>query len=273
MGGAGAIGSGSGGQITGSIEIDVLFPDKFYREETSAGGISITRIDGFEGERPFFDIVSNTPGARVSAANPASDPARLTAALRRTNADLARLLLGLVAGTQPGLPVTYTYAGQAQSPDGTAHVIDVAGPEDFKARLFIDTATHVPLMLTYVDAEARPIRMMQHAAPGAGGTGTVTRGAAGASRSSAEGAKDPALANLTPEQRAEIDRQIKEAAATPPTMVEYRMFFSDYREVSGISLPHRIARGTAEKTTEEWQIKDYRVNPTIKADRFKMGTD
>ena len=81
------------------------------------------------------------------------------------------------------------------------------------------------------------------------------------------------MANLTPEQRAEIDQQMKEAAATPPKMIEYRMFFADYREVSGISLPHRISRGTAEKTTEEWEIKDYRVNPNIKADRFKVGTN
>ena len=66
---------------------------------------------------------------------------------------------------------------------------------------------------------------------------------------------------------------MKEAAATPPKMIEYRMFFADYREVSGISLPHRITRGTGEKTTEEWEIKDYKVNPNIKADRFKVGTN
>ena len=81
------------------------------------------------------------------------------------------------------------------------------------------------------------------------------------------------MANLTPEQRAEIDKHMKEAAATPPKMIEYRMFFADYREVSGISLPHRITRSTGEKTTEEWEIKDYKVNPNIKADRFKVGTN
>ena len=295
IGGGGSFSSAGGGQTTGSLAIDMVFPDKFYREETTTGGFSITRVDGFEGDRPFLDLTSNSAGARVAADNPAADPARAKAALKRTNADLARLMLGLVAGTQPGLPVTYTYAGQAESPDGTAHVIDVNGGEDFKARLFIDTATHLPLMLTYMEAEPRPIRMMQHGAPGSGGTRVVTPGGAtttsgasssgsgGASASGSTGASASGsggatvstspLANLTPEQRAEIDKQMKEAAATPPKIIEYRMFFAEYREISGISLPHRISRGTAEKTTEEWEIKDYKVNPNIKPDRFKVGTN
>jgi hypothetical protein len=304
IGGGGSFSSAGGGQTTGSLAIDLALPDKFHREETTTGGFSITRIDGFEGDRPFFDLTSNSAGARVSADNPAADPVRAKAALKRTNTDLARLMLGLVAGTQPGLPVIYTYAGQAESPDGTAHVIDVTGGEDFKARLFIDTATHLPLMLTYMDAEPRPVRsMMQHGAPRSGGTRVATPGApggatpppsgsgsggasssgsSGASASGSSGANTSAsggatvtsaMANLTPEQRAEIDKQMKEAAATPPKMIEYRMFFADYREVSGISLPHRISRGMAEKTTEEWEIKDYKVNPNIKADRFKVGTN
>jgi uncharacterized membrane protein YgcG len=287
IGGGGSFSGGGGGQTTGSLAIDMVFPDKLYREETTTGGFSITRVDGFEGDRPFLDLTSNTAGARVAADNPAADPARAKDALKRSHTDLARLMLGLVAGTQPGLPVTYTYAGQAESPDGTAHMIDVKGVEDFKARLFIDTATHLPLMLTYMEAEPRPIRMMQHGAPGSGGTRVVTPGGAavaggssasgsgGASASGSGGASVSAspMANLTPEQRAEIDKHMKEAAATPPKMIEYRMFFADYREVSGISLPHRITRGTGEKTTEEWEIKDYKVNPNIKADRFKVGTN
>jgi hypothetical protein len=139
-------------------------------------------------------------------------------------------------------------------------------------------------MLTYIEAEARPVRMM-HGAPGSGGTRVVTPGGApgsgsgaaagsgGSASATGSGGAASALANLTPEQRAEIDKQMKEAAATPPKMVEYRMFFGDYREVSGISLPHRITRGTGDKTTEEWEIKDYKVNPSIKPDRFKVGTN
>ena len=54
-------------------------------------------------------------------------------------------------------------------------------------------------------------------------------------------------------------------------LVEYRLFFSDYRKVDGVSLPHRIARGLGAKTIEEWDITSYQVNPSFKADRFNVG--
>jgi len=64
---------------------------------------------------------------------------------------------------------------------------------------------------------------------------------------------------------------MRDADAAPPKMVEYRIFFSEHRKVDGVSLPHRIARGTGAKTTEEWDITSYKVNPAFKADRFKVG--
>jgi hypothetical protein len=272
MGGGGG---DSGGQLMGSIAIDVLFPDKFYREETGSGPLAMTRVDGFDGDRPFLDVSSNSPGMRVMADRPADDPARAKAALKRGNTDLARLLLGLVAGSHAGMPVTYAYAGEAESAETVADVIDVTGPDDFKARLFIDSTSHLPLMLTFVEPESRPVRMMTRSHDGAPpsnaggappGTRTVTRSGSGPDKPS-----DPA--QLTPEQRAEMDKLIAEAEATPPKLVEHRMFFADHREVGGILLPHRLSRATAGKTTEEWEIKDYKVNPNIKADRFKVGSE
>ena len=77
---------------------------------------------------------------------------------------------------------------------------------------------------------------------------------------------------LSPEEKERMDKAVKEAEAAPAKMVEFRMFFTDFREVGGLSLPHHIARGTADKTTEEWDIKSYKVNPVLKADRFKVGS-
>ena len=62
--------------------------------------------------------------------------------------DFARLMLGMFAGTSPGFPVTYTYAGQAEAPQGKADVLDVKGPNNFAARLFI-ADNGLPLMLTW----------------------------------------------------------------------------------------------------------------------------
>jgi hypothetical protein len=235
----------------------------------------MTRVEGFEGSRPFLDIASNSPGARINFDQPSADPVRASAVMKRHQADVARLLLGLMAGVQPGFAVTYTYVGEAESPDGKASVIDVTGPEDFKVRLFIDTQTHLPLMLTYTEAEPRLITRTMTRGGSSGGSAGRSGGPAPAAGHGGAGGAAPAgsgaMQQLTPEQRAEIEKQMKEAEATPPKMVDYRLFFSDYREVDGISLPHRIVRGTAEKTTEEWDVKTYKVNPTFKADRFAVG--
>jgi hypothetical protein len=258
MSGGGAFGGG-GSQVSGSIEIDVVLPDRFYRQESTSSGMQMTRIDGFDGDRPFIDMFSNSPGTRVTVDRPEDNPERAAALLKRTRSDLARLLLGLVGRTQAGMPVTYAYAGQAESPDGTADVIDVTGPDDFKVRLFVDSASRLPLMLTYSDVEPQ-VR-------------TMTMRRDGPSRAAEGGAHGASRGDVTPEQQAEIEKQREQAGAAPRTMIEFRMFFSDHRETNGLMLPHRIARGTAEKTTEEWEIKDYKVNPDIKPDRFKVGTE
>jgi hypothetical protein len=243
-------------QATGKIEVDLDLPDKYLRSDVGSSGLAMTRTEGFEAGRPFLEVVANSPGMRVQADPPAADPTRAKNALKRSNTELARLMLGLVGGTQPGFAVTYAYGGQAESPDGKAHIVDITGPEDFKARLFVDVETHLPLMLSFTEAEPRMITrtMTTEGGPRQASGGTGTR------------------VELTPEQRAEIDKQRAEAEAKPAKMIEYRLFFSDYRNVDGVSLPHKIARGTGSKTTEEWDVTSYKVNPTFKADRFKVGS-
>jgi hypothetical protein len=254
-------------QTTGKLEIDVELPDKYLKSDVGSTGMAMTRTEGFEGGRPFLEVVPGMPGMRIQVDNPASDPERAKVALRRSQGDLARLMLGLVAGTQPGFPVTFAYGGQAESPDGKADIIDVTGPENFKVRLFIDVESHLPLMVTYMDAEPRVVTRTMTRDGGQRGARApatvVSHGSGGAAAAAAE---------LTPEQRAELDRQRREAEANPPKMVEYRLFFSDYRKVDGVSLPHRIARGLGAKTTEEWDVTSYKINPSFKPDRFKVGS-
>jgi hypothetical protein len=260
--GPGGPGGGPGGQMAGDLEIDVEFPDKYIKVDAGTGMMAMTRTEGFEGDRPFSDISSSQPGMRVTG-NRLDDPAARQLALRRSREDAARLLLGIIAGTQPSFAVTYTYAGQAESPDGKADVIDVKGADNFAARLFLDAQSHLPLMLTYIAPEPRIMtRTSRENSP----PSTVVAGHAGG-----------AAAHRTPqdrpqEEKDQMQKMMQEAEAAPPKMIEYRLFFTDFREVNGLSLPHHISRGTAEKTTEEWDIKSYKVNPALKADRFKVGS-
>lgn len=233
---------GGSGQVTGDVEVDVELPAKYIKVDTSTGFMAMTRTEGFDGDRPFAHAASANPGVRIRIDNPTDDPARAKQALHRNQAELARLLLGILGSTQVSLPATYTYAGVAESADGKADIVDVKGPENFAARLFLDVQTHLPLMLTYKAPEPRMvISTSDHRNPNAAA------------------------------ERERLEKERQQDAATPPTMVEYRLFFSDYRDVGGLSLPHRIARGTAEKTTEEWEIKSYKINPSFKADRFKVS--
>jgi hypothetical protein len=272
MGGGGAASTNQ--QTTGKIEIDLALPDKYLRTDIGSAAFGMTRTEGFEAARPFLEVVPNSPGMNIRVDNPAADPARATAAIKRSQTDLARLFLGLTGGTQPGFAATYSYGGQAESPDGKANIIDVTGPDDFKARLFVDAETHLPLMLTYIEPEPRMIMrtMTREGAGGRGGNSAPVVAPAAAATHAAGAQANTGVAGLTPEEREEIEKQRREAEAAPPKLVEYKLFFSDYRKVDGVSLPHRIARGTGAKTTEEWDVTSYKVNPSFKADRFKVGS-
>ncbi len=169
MGPGGAAGGSQ--QSTGKIEIDLDLPDKYLRIDIGSAAFGMTRTEGFEAARPFLEVVPNSPGMRITVDNPAMDPARAKAALKRTQTELARLYLGLTGGTQPGFAATYSFAGQAESPDGKADIIDVTGPDDFKVRLFVDAETHLPLMLTFMEPEPRIVtRTMRDGAGGRGGS-------------------------------------------------------------------------------------------------------
>jgi hypothetical protein len=271
-GGAGS--ADGGGQQTGKLEIDLELPDKYLRSDIGSAAFGMTRTEGFEGGRPFVELVPNSPGMRVMTDSPTQDPARARAALKRSHVELARLMLGLTGSTQPGFPVTYAYGGEAESPDGKAHVIDVTGPEDFKVRLFIDTQTSLPLMLSFIEAEPRMVMrtMTRDGRPGQRGAQGGPVVVPGDGRGHQPGVASGTPPSLTPEQQAELDKARAEAEATPPKMIEFRLFFSDYEKVDGVALPRRIARGTGTRTTEEWDVTSYQVNPPLKADRFKVGS-
>src|SRR5690606_13895022 len=125
---------------------------------------------------------------------------------------------------------------RAEAPSGAADVIDVTGPDNFKARLFIDEASRLPLMLTFSQRQ-----MMQRPQP-------------------------PADLKTQEERRAWFEAQRERmAAAGPPPLVEAQLYFADYRPVNGVMLPHRITRQVDGAVQEQITIEKYKVNPSLKA--------
>jgi hypothetical protein len=149
------------------FEIQAELPDKYSRRDEFPAQDAGPVTAGFAGDllvlipRP----VPPPPRPGMPAPPPGAMEAQLRARMMQSKQDFARLLLGMFAGTTPAFPVTYSYVGQAEAPQGKADVIDVKGPANFSARLFIGD-NGLPIMLTWTGAQGAP---RAQGAPGAGG--------------------------------------------------------------------------------------------------------
>lgn len=234
-------------EMAGEIEIDFLLPDKYVKTETMnlpVGDGYITRIDGINGDQPFRDT-RTTGGGMVMIRRPGAEgPDGQAAEMRSLRAEFTRNLLSFILAAPPSFPLEFSYVGEAEAEDGRAEVIDLKGADGFAARLFLDKETHRPLMLSYRARQAR-IGMMTRRIDGA------------ASREEAE-----------KKAREEAERHAQEQPQEEKE-VEVQVFFSEYRSVDGVSLPHQITRSIEGKASEEWELKKFKINPPLKAERFK----
>jgi hypothetical protein len=172
------------------------------------------------------------------------DPERLRELQRRNRqTEVARLLLGILLTTNA--PVAWI--GTAQSPDGTADVLEVKTPDGVATRLFLESVSHLPLMLTWTGGGQR------------GGRGGQARGG------NQPAAGDPAAGAPAGAQDPAQGRRGRGPQGPPATL---EMHLSEYKVVNGIKLPHLITRGTNGETSEEWAIKSYRINPNFKGNTF-----
>jgi hypothetical protein len=132
-------------------------------------------------------------------------------------------------------------------------VLELKTPDGVATRLFIDSSTRLPLMLTWTGQAGRGFG-------GRGGQGR--RSAGGDAPAAAEGgtATPPAGADDAPQGRRGRGTQ------GPPATLE--MHLAEYKTVNGVKFPHLITRGVSGETNEEWVIKGYKINPNLKANTF-----
>jgi hypothetical protein len=193
------------------------------------------------------------PGGR----GPAMDPRR--ARLASLKQDYARLALGLF-GASSALPLTFSYAAVAEAPQGRADVLDVKGEGNFVLRYFINSATRLPIMVTWTTPPTNVIITV----PGQPPPATVAPGAVVV-------AGPPAPAKDAPKE--EMDKYSKDVLAlrakAQATPVEHRLYFADYRDVDGVKLPFRLRRAIGTETTEETTFDRFRVNAKIDPRKFE----
>jgi len=158
---------------------------------------------------------ANTAGPGRGRGGAGADPETLR---RARQGDVARLITMWLLTP----PVPMSWIGIAESPDGKANVLEARFADGPSTRLFLDSVSHMPLMLQWQGAAA-PLQ--------AGG------GRRGGGRQPAE-------------------------------PITFDMRLSDYRVVNGIKLPYLVTRGTNGQTIERWTIRNYRVNPSFRAETF-----
>jgi hypothetical protein len=215
------------------FEILVELPGKYLRRDEIPAQESDPTTTGFNGGELIQIPAPEPPAARpgMPAPPPGAFENMLKTRALTARQDFARLMLGMFATSFEAYPLTFTYIGQAEAPQGKAHVLEGTADANFKLRLFVHTETHLPIMVSWT-APTRPM--------------PTGRGAPGAP--SSPGAAAPPV-------------------STPP---EHRLYFADYRDVDGIKLPFRLRRGTGANTTEETTFDRFRINAKIDPRRFEV---
>ena len=200
-------------------------------------------------------------GRAAGAAPPARDGAPPNPTLP-VKQDFARLMLGMFAGSFSAFPLTFGYAGQAEAPEGKADVIDVRGGGNLQARLFIDSKTHLPLMLSWTTPPNLVPVVTGQKPPANLPPGAVTFEMPA-----------PPPDSATPEEKKRFEQEAlaaREKAMKSARPAENRIYYADYRDVDGLKLPFRIRRAAGATTIEETTFDRFRINTKIDPRRFEV---
>jgi hypothetical protein len=268
--------------LDGETEMFFELPDKFRRNESltiggGGGGTAIDRKEILNGAEFSTEVSGGDFGGRGrgraggfqgagggGAAGGADGRGTLTAETqerlrefqrRNLQSEVSRLLIALLLTSD----TPFRWVGIAQSPEGSADVLEVKTADGVATRVFVDTMTHMPLMLSWTGPAGRGF--------GRGGQGRRGQGPpdpSDAAPPEGRAAGDQPAAGGAPADAAQGRRG--RGAQGPPVTLE--MHLAEYKAVNGIKFPHLITRGVSGETNEEWVIKSYKVNPNLKANAF-----
>ena len=279
------------------FEISVELPDKYVRKDEIPAQESGPTSTGFNGNELIqlpVPAAPVPPPGMGRAAGPTAPPSQAqldavrNARVAAVKQDFVRLTLGMFAASFSSYPLTFSYVGQAEAPQGKAEVVEAKAAPNFSVRLFINSQTHLPIMVSW-QAPARPAGGPGRAGPGEG------RGPAPAAPAEGRGAPAPASpppptapAPPAPAAPAGAGAPLPQGALPPtapgapgappnagrsgpsPAPVEFRIYYADYRDVDGMQWPFRLRRATGADTTEETTFDRFRVNTKIDPKKFEV---
>lgn len=278
--------SANGTTSEAEMELAMELPDKYLVRSVLAnlGNMSVYRNAGFNGNGVINETETppNLAGGGMVMIRTAGGPApgqqptpeqkadmdhRMLTASKK---DFARMTLGMFGSSFDAYPLEFTSAGQADSPDGKAHVIQVTGAENFDAKLFVDAQTNLPLMLSWSDREPMPPMVVNRGGgPGGGGGQTMQMAGGGTFTSAGGGSGQRPSEEEMKKMIADAEARRKEAESKLK-VVEYRIYYSNYKAVNGVKLPHTLQRSIDGKPTEETTFDQIKVNPKIDSKKFTV---
>jgi hypothetical protein len=140
------------------LRIDLQWPARLLRTDSNrAPGSDVTfvMLRGLDAGTLLrhSKILNGGPGHRMS--QPPIVGGTEALALRSARHELLRFALSLLLMSPTGADLQFAHRGLAEASEGQADILDVTGADGFAARLFLDSASHRPLMLSYRDYDPR----------------------------------------------------------------------------------------------------------------------
>lgn len=150
--------------------------------------------------------------------------------------EMLRTTLALLLTAPEGVEINYIYAGET-TVDGTSCDIVEANSNGSTFKLFLDKATNLPKMISYMAAPMNIFRMKKPASPDASNQKDI--------------------------------KVIVSKTAASGQQVEHQLKLSDFRSVGGLLLPHKWTESVGGETNETIDISGYEINPANIAEKFQ----
>lgn len=149
--------------------------------------------------------------------------------------EMLRTTLFLLLTAPEGSDVNYTFAGETTVDGATCNVVEAASNGSV-FKLFLDKATNLPKMISYM---AAPMKIFKFEKP-----------------ASADAAN-----------KKEVQVFVNKIDKIEP--VEHQLKLSDFRSVGGLLLPHKWTESVGGETGETVDVSNYEINPTNISEKFK----
>ena len=251
-----------------AIDLDPKAP-KYLKRDVVAnlGGNEISRRSGFNGNELIYEV--DTPPAMsggvrftpMSGLGPNATPEQIAEQSKQrlltAKREFTRLAIAVLGHATTAYPVEFKYIGLVDATNGKANALEITSTDGFKATLYVDGKSHLPVMLTWMEKE--PVRLTMSAGMGGGGNSMSVGGGTTVITGSADVSRTPEeLAQM----QADMQRRIKEAEANR-RLVEFRVVYGEYKTINGVRVPTRLQHTVDGNPTEQITLQKVSLNAKV----------